>query len=893
MRDGFDPALDELRTISRSGKQVIAQMEEQERARTGIPSLKVRYNRVFGYYIEVSKSNLHAVPADYLRKQTIAGGERYITPALKEYEEKVLGADERILEREIEVFERLRSEVAALSPRIQDTARALAALDALAALAETATINNYTKPHVHEGDEAQMLDGRHPVVERHSSEAFVPNDTQSQRDDAPAGHPDRTQHGRQVDLPAPGGHHLASSRRQVRSSRPARPSWRSWTGSSRGSARPTTSRAASPRSWSRCRRRRTSCIRRRRGAWSSSTRSAAARRRSTASASPGRWPSTSPPTRRSRPKTIFATHYHELTDLADGIAGVVNYHVDAREWHDDIIFLRKVVAGRSDRSYGIQVARLAGLPRPVVERAQEILGALEHDELARGGRPSMSHTATEPQQQLGLFQAPAVGRRTARRATAGGGPGPHDAARCALAARRVEAGSHGAMRPLATAACTLVLAGCAVLAAGCTKPVDIPPGFITVALVSSPNNLDPRVGTDEVSQRVHQLIFDPLFAIDHQLRVVPWLADGWEMPDSRTYLVRLRHGVPFHDGRELTSADVVYTFSTLIDPAFLSPRKGAYRMVEAVRARDRYTVEFRLKEPFGSFPVNLVMGIVPAGWNGKTPPVGTGPYRFVSAAADERVVLAAFPGYYRGAPKNAGVLLRVIPDDVMRGLELRRGSVDLLVNDLAPDIVHQLASEGRLQVVKSEGTDYAYLGFNLRDPVLADRRVRQAIGFAIDRASIITYLRRGLAIPALGVLPPASWAFNPDVFSFRYDPARAGALLDEAGYPATGPGGVRIRLSLKVSSSEFNRLQSAVIQQDLRQVGIDSRRPDLRVRYPVRGRAEGQLPDVHAAVGGRVGPGHAAPRLPLEAGAADRFQSRLLPERRGGPADRRRHRVGR
>ena len=177
VRDGFDAALDELRHISRSGKQLIAQMEEQERARTGIASLKVRFNRVFGYYIEVSKSNLHAVPPDYHRKQTIVGGERYITPALKEYEEKVLGADERILEREIEIFETLRAEVAAHAPRIQDSARALAALDALAALAETATISNYTKPHVHEGDEIQIVDGRHPVVERRSTEAFVPNDT--------------------------------------------------------------------------------------------------------------------------------------------------------------------------------------------------------------------------------------------------------------------------------------------------------------------------------------------------------------------------------------------------------------------------------------------------------------------------------------------------------------------------------------------------------------------------------------------------------------------------------------------------------------------------------------------------------------------------------------------
>ncbi len=141
-------------------------MEERERARTGIGSLKVRFNRVFGYYIEVSKANLHAVPADYHRKQTIAGGERFTTPALKEYEEKVLGADERILERELEIFEALRGQVAAEAPRIQDTARALATLDVLAGLAETAAVANFTKPHVHDGDEFVVTDARHPVVER-------------------------------------------------------------------------------------------------------------------------------------------------------------------------------------------------------------------------------------------------------------------------------------------------------------------------------------------------------------------------------------------------------------------------------------------------------------------------------------------------------------------------------------------------------------------------------------------------------------------------------------------------------------------------------------------------------------------------------------------------------
>src|SRR3954452_16376028 len=150
-RDGVDRELDELRTISRSGKQVIAEMEARERARTGITSLKVRFNRVFGYYIEVSKSNLHAVPADYHRKQTIAGGERFITPALKEYEEKVVGADERIVERELELFEQLRRAIAAEAPRIQAAARAVATLDVLAALAETAALNNYIKPQVHDG----------------------------------------------------------------------------------------------------------------------------------------------------------------------------------------------------------------------------------------------------------------------------------------------------------------------------------------------------------------------------------------------------------------------------------------------------------------------------------------------------------------------------------------------------------------------------------------------------------------------------------------------------------------------------------------------------------------------------------------------------------------------
>ena len=361
-------------------------------------------------------------------------------------------------------------------------------------------------------------------------------------------------------------------------------------------------------------------------------------------------------------------------------------------------------------------------------------------------------------------------------------------------------------------------------AAACGGGRDTPLDVITLAVPSSPNNLDPRVGTDEVSQKIQQLVYSTLFALNERLEVVGLLAERWESPTPTTYLVFLRKGVRFHDGHELRADDVVYTFTSLLDPNFISPRKGAYRMLGHVRAVDPYTVEFTLKEPFGSFPVNLVIPIVPkgAGAGLRAAPVGTGPYRFVSFAVDDRVVLAPFEGYMDGAPRNSGVVVKVVPDDTMRGLELRKGGVDLVVNDLAPDIVHQLRSDPALQVVEGPGTDYAYVGINLRDPVLEDVRVRQALAYAVDRDAIVTHLRRGLARPALGILPPMSWAFTPDVADYRFDPVKAAALLDEAGYrdpDGAGPA-ARLHLTLKVSSTEFNRLQSSVLQQDFARAGV-------------------------------------------------------------------------
>jgi peptide/nickel transport system substrate-binding protein len=374
------------------------------------------------------------------------------------------------------------------------------------------------------------------------------------------------------------------------------------------------------------------------------------------------------------------------------------------------------------------------------------------------------------------------------------------------------------MRPLA-----LVLA--ASLSMSCVSRPTPNPNVIVVGVPSGPTNLDPRVGTDDISQKAGQLIFSSLMTLDDQLRIVPQLAERLDNPSPTTYVVTLHRSVRFHDGHELTSADVVHTFRSMLGSEFISPIKGAFGLLKAIDARDRYTVVFTLTEPFGSFPANLVVPpIVPdgAGVSFREHPIGTGPYRFVRYAVDDQLELAAFENHYEGRPRNDGVILKVVPDDIMRGLELRKGTMDLDVNDLAPDIVNQLRREPHLQMVQSPGTDYQYVGLNLRDPILRDLRVRQALAYAIDYNGIVQYLRRGLATTASGVLPPMSWAFEPDVPKYEHDPARSKRLLDEAGYADPDGDGPKPRftLSLKVSNVEFNRLQSAVVQQNLRDVGI-------------------------------------------------------------------------
>ncbi len=371
----------------------------------------------------------------------------------------------------------------------------------------------------------------------------------------------------------------------------------------------------------------------------------------------------------------------------------------------------------------------------------------------------------------------------------------------------------------------LVWACAQLLSLACLARPISDPDTLVVGITSGPSSLDPRFGLDDVAQKIQALIFDPLVTIDDRLRIGSGLATTLEHPDPTTYIAVLRRGVRFHDGRELTAADVVHTFRTVLDPSLASPKSGAYRLLASVDAMDPYRVRFTLRAPLASFPYELVpLPIVPAGSGSEVSvhPIGTGPYRFVRYAVDDHIVLASNADYWGGAPRNDGLVLKVVPDEVMRALEVRKGTMDIVVNDVSPDLFFQLTHERSVQSTTSPGVDYQYVGINLADPVLGDRRVRRALAHAIDRQAIVKYLRRDLATPATGLLPPISWAYRADAVEVAHNPRLARALLDEAGYPdpdGDGPS-VRVTLSLKVSNLEFNRLQASVIQEDLRRVGV-------------------------------------------------------------------------
>jgi DNA mismatch repair protein MutS len=382
IRTGYHAGLDELRDLSRNSRQYIAQIELRERARTGIQSLKVRFNNVFGYYIEISKPNLHLAPSDYERKQTLVNAERFTTPELKELESKILDAEEKMLTLEREIFQELRLFAAEHAARIRQTAAAVAELDVTCALAQVAAENRYVRPSFTDSGEIRIVAGRHPVIEKLAEREalrFIPNDlyfdTESQFIAVITG-------------PNMGGKstYLRQAAAIVILAQ-------------MGSFVPADSAALSivDRVFTRigaadnlARGRSTFMVEMTETAVILNTATPRSlvvldeigRGTATYDGLALAWAVVEHIHQRIRARTLFATHYHELTELADQLPGVVNLHVSVKEAGDQVIFLRKVEPGRADRSYGIEVARLAGLPVSVVERAREILALHERSEHA-------------------------------------------------------------------------------------------------------------------------------------------------------------------------------------------------------------------------------------------------------------------------------------------------------------------------------------------------------------------------------------------------------------------------------------------------------------------------------------------------------------------------------
>jgi DNA mismatch repair protein MutS len=380
IRDGSDAELDELRSISRDAKQIIASIESRERARSGIHNLRVRFNNVFGYFIEVSKAGAARVPADYERRQTLANAERYTTPELKEWEQKVLGAEGRILEIETRLFGEVRAAVAAETRRLQATARALSVLDALASLAEVAARRRYQRPQFHEGDELEIKSGRHPVIEAINEAPFVPNDLYMN------GSTDRLLI---ITGPNMGGKStllrqtaLICLMAQMGSFVPAESARlpvldRIWT---RVGASDDLSRG---RSTFMVEMTETAAILHNATPRSLVLLDEIGRGTATFDGLSIAWAVAehlhdSP---EHSAKTIFATHYHELTELAERLPGAQNYRIRVAEREGEVIFLYRVERGRASKSYGIEVARLAGLPPQVLARARDVLSRLERYEL--------------------------------------------------------------------------------------------------------------------------------------------------------------------------------------------------------------------------------------------------------------------------------------------------------------------------------------------------------------------------------------------------------------------------------------------------------------------------------------------------------------------------------
>ncbi len=369
--------------------------------------------------------------------------------------------------------------------------------------------------------------------------------------------------------------------------------------------------------------------------------------------------------------------------------------------------------------------------------------------------------------------------------------------------------------------------GLAALLSACPRQ-PWPADTLVLLIESPPETLDRRLAVSLFAENIAGNLIEPgLLRIQNDGRPVPDLAESFTQIDPLTYEAVLRPGLHFHDGTPLTAEDVVATYDTLRDPRFHSPLASRFRELAQVSALDDRRVRFSLKQPLAAFPVDLVMGIVPARGAAAIDqsefgrhPVGAGPFRFAEWPDEEHLLLEANPSYYAGPPAVGHLLIKTVRDENTRVLELMHGKADICLNAISPPLLEILARSPNLEIVSTPGANAAYLMFQLTDPKLRDPRVRRAIGEAIDRETIARYKFGGHATVATTLLPPGNWARDEDLPRLPYDPIAAAALLDAAGLKPDVHG-IRLSLDYKTSTDRFRRSIGLVLVDQLAKVGID------------------------------------------------------------------------
>jgi peptide/nickel transport system substrate-binding protein len=366
--------------------------------------------------------------------------------------------------------------------------------------------------------------------------------------------------------------------------------------------------------------------------------------------------------------------------------------------------------------------------------------------------------------------------------------------------------------------------------AGACRPThtDHAPNYLVAAIESYPLQLDPRYATDANGVRIGNLIYNSLLRSDPNSRLRPELAESIRLLDDRTYAVDLRQDVKFQNGQPLTAADVKFTYESILDPKNRSPKRGNLKPLRAIEQTGAYQLRFHLSAPHAPFIEQLTLGIVPAASpanpavSTQAPP-GSGPFMLEAAQPGEQITLRRNPHYWEQKPPLGGVIFRIIPDALVRVLEFKKGNIDLMQNDIEPDMVPWLEKNTGADVGAYPGTTFQYIGINLTHPILKNVKVRRALAYAIDRERLVRHILKGIGTVAGGVLSPLNWAYEESLEPWPYDPERAKQLLDEAGFPdPDGDGPLpRFRLSFKTTNIDLRRRIAEAIKEQLQKVGIE------------------------------------------------------------------------